>query len=142
MCQPVGFIALSLIRFHMMIVNTTNSIGFHFIKYTQLLLIFNMNDHNKFITSVVLLVLAGLPWLIVGLVNQWYHNKTVDNFFRDKPNIEWLVYCYPGKVEDAMWSEAFSNPDFTRICCNELGWDGGTIHQVIDMVKDLRRAYT
>lgn len=37
-------------------------------------------------------------------------------------------------VEEALWDAAFSDDSLLRELCRQCGWQGGTIHQVVDYV--------
>ena len=62
--------------------------------------------------------------------------------FKNKENISWLVFQVPPSVlNNIVWREAFQDENFVYSCCKELGWDGGTIHQVINEVRELQKIY-
>ena len=62
--------------------------------------------------------------------------------FKNKNNISWLVFQVPPScLDDIVWREAFNNNKFIRSCCLGLGWDGGTIHQVINEIRELQKTY-
>jgi len=57
-------------------------------------------------------------------------------------HLSWYLHCVsPEIVEKMLWKNAFEDDMVVRELCHELGWQGGTIHQVRDAIIEKQKEH-